>query len=306
MPDRSLTETGAVKLVCIGGGHGLGRLLSALSDYGEDLCGVVATTDNGGSTGRLRDEANTIAWGDLRNCLNQLCDMRSVARLLFEYRFHTDGDLNGHNLGNLMLYALDQMSLRPTDAIEVMREMLHIKPRLFPMSDTPVSLIGHGEDGLLDGELAVDDYDGVVSALSLSKPVDAPREVIERLEAADIILLSPGSFQTSVMPSLLVPDIADAINQSAAPLVLMANLMPERLGRQQTHQLSLSHQLALLAGANVRQPDQIVWPSNRPFDSCDERMPDGLFVCDIQPDSSGLHCESGIRSMMATLVSTLR
>ena len=132
-----------LKLVCVGGGHGLGRLLFALKDAGKNLTAIVATTDEGGSTGRLREEAETetIAWGDLRNCLAHLCETPSIEQSLFGYRFQTQGDLNGHNLGNLVLFALDQLSVRPTDAIAVMRNMLRIRSHLYPMSDRPTTLM---------------------------------------------------------------------------------------------------------------------------------------------------------------------
>ncbi|MGL4474759.1 MAG: 2-phospho-L-lactate transferase CofD family protein, partial [Shewanella sp.] len=96
-------------VVAIGGGHGLGRVLASMSYLNEQLTGIVATTDNGGSTGRLRQNHHCIAWGDLRNCLSQLANQPSVGSLLFEYRFKGDDELTGHNLGNLMLHALDQL-----------------------------------------------------------------------------------------------------------------------------------------------------------------------------------------------------
>ena len=101
MQDYALNRFNNV--VAIGGGHGLGRVLSALSFMGPRLTGIVATTDNGGSTGRLRREQDCIAWGDLRNCLSQLASRPSVGSLLFEYRFAGDSELTNHNLGNLIL-----------------------------------------------------------------------------------------------------------------------------------------------------------------------------------------------------------
>ena len=94
-------------VVAIGGGHGLGRVLSSLSFLGPKLTGIVATTDNGGSTGRLREQQECIAWGDLRNCLSQLASRPSLGSQLFEYRFGGTSELANHNLGNLVLMALD-------------------------------------------------------------------------------------------------------------------------------------------------------------------------------------------------------
>jgi uncharacterized cofD-like protein len=97
MPTNSTATT---RIVAIGGGHGLGRVLSSLSDYGSQVTGVVTTTDNGGSTGRIRACQGGIAWGDMRNCINQLITEPSIGSMIFEYRFRGTGELNGHNLGN--------------------------------------------------------------------------------------------------------------------------------------------------------------------------------------------------------------
>lgn len=253
-----------LKLVCFGGGHGLGRLLTSLESLGENLIGVVTTTDNGGSTGRLRQEADTIAWGDLRNCLNQLCCQPSIGQLLFEYRFSTEGELDGHNLGNLMLFALEQMSVSPTDAIDVMRELLHIKPRLLPMSDTPVALTGFDGEIEVVGEVEIDDHHEPFARLGLSHRAGLTPVVADAINSADGILLSPGSFMTSVMPPLLVDGVSDLINESKSKLILVGNLAPEKLGaRDRTYQLTLDRQLDLLREADIRMPDVVLWPKSR-------------------------------------------
>ena len=101
-----------LNVVAIGGGHGLGRVLSTLSFLRKQLTGIVTTTDNGGSTGRLRKRSSSIAWGDLRNCLTLLVDKDSVGSQLFDFRFDGQDELGGHNLGNLILYALVQLQSR--------------------------------------------------------------------------------------------------------------------------------------------------------------------------------------------------
>jgi hypothetical protein len=107
---RNRTFADLDRVVALGGGHGLGRVMSSLSSLGSRLTGIVTTTDNGGSTGRIRRAEGGIAWGDMRNCLNQLITEPSVASAMFEYRFGGNGELSGHNLGNLMLKALDHLS----------------------------------------------------------------------------------------------------------------------------------------------------------------------------------------------------
>ena len=293
------------RLVCIGGGHGLGRLLKSLKGAGEYLTGIVATTDDGGSTGRLREEADTIAWGDLRNCLTHLSSTTNVGQLLFDYRFKTQGDLNDHNLGNLILFALDQLSVRPTDAIQIMCDMLRIESHLYPMADKPTTLMAKAvaqpgqEANILVGELSIDDTDEDSDYLYLDPPVEAEQEVIVRIEQADAIILSAGSFMTSIMPSLLVDNIVQSINQSRAPLILVVNIKEEVLGND-IH-LTFEKQLALLEKAGVRALDHILWPTNRALLAADlARYP--ITQVDMQPCERGLHNEGILKASIMDLI----
>lgn len=284
----------AAKLVCIGGGHGLGRLLASFKDAGENLTGIVATTDDGGSTGRLREESGTIAWGDLRNCLSQMCTEQTVGTMLFDYRFQTQGDLNGHNLGNLVLFALDQLSVRPTDAISVVRDMLRIKSHLYPMSDHPTSLMARtreteeGGGNVLMGEIVIDESDEDIDYLYLQPEVNAELEVVSAINTADAIVLSAGSFMTSIMPSLLVKNIVEAINRSIAPLILIVNLKQEILGGKP---LTFESQLSLLKAAGVREVDHVLWPNSRLKEQATS-VEDKVVYCDMGDSGNGLHdCE---------------
>lgn len=155
MRNRTLADLDRV--VALGGGHGLGRVLSSLSSLGSRLTGIVTTTDNGGSTGRIRRSEGGIAWGDMRNCLNQLITEPSVASAMFEYRFGGNGELSGHNLGNLMLKALDHLSVRPLEAINLIRNLLKVDTHLIPMSEHPVDLMAIDDQGHeVYGEVNID------------------------------------------------------------------------------------------------------------------------------------------------------
>ena len=129
------------RVVALGGGHGLGRVMSALAPLGSRLTGIVTTTDNGGSTGRIRRSEGGIAWGDMRNCINQLITEPGVGSAMFEYRFTGNGELAGHNLGNLILKALDHLSVRPLEAINIIRNLLKVDAFLIPMSEQPAKAI---------------------------------------------------------------------------------------------------------------------------------------------------------------------
>lgn len=292
-------------LVCLGGGHGLGRLLVSLRDCGPRLTGIVATTDEGGSTGRLREEAETIAWGDLRNCLSQLCTLDGIGQRLFEYRFQTQGELDGHNLGNLVLFALDQLSIRPTDAIRIMRDLLNIQSHLLPMADSPttlmaktVALAGHKANTLV-GELSIDDSDEEIDHLYLEPQVLAGPEVIATIAQANVIILSAGSFMTSIMPSLLVANIRDAINQSSAPLILVVNIKEEHLGGGLV--LTFAKQISLLKKAGIRNLDHILWPVNRDL-SVKDLAQYPITQVDMKPCDRGLHNEEVLRAAIFDLL----
>lgn len=217
------------KIVAIGGGHGLGRILAALKEAGGNATGIVTTTDNGGSTGRIRHCQGGIAWGDTRNCINQLITEPSLESILFEYRFKGEGELHGHNLGNLMLTALDNLSVRPMEAIQLIRNMLKVAVNIVPMSEYPSDLKGLGCDGnWVHGEMHVDQMDQELLQLDLEPQVPATYEAIVAIKQADYIILGPGSFLTSIMPPLLLPELGRAILENkSAKLIFIENLSPE-------------------------------------------------------------------------------
>lgn len=217
------------KVVAVGGGHGLGRMLAALRDFRGNATGIVATTDNGGSTGRIRHCQGGIAWGDMRNCINQLITEPSISSMMFEYRFKGSGELDGHNLGNLMLTALDNLSVRPLDAINLIRNMLKVDVNILPMSEHPSDLSALSVDGKwVTGETNVDHMETDLRRLDLSPEVPATKEAVAALSEANAIVLGPGSFLTSIMPPLLLPELGKAIaNNKNANVIFVANLSPE-------------------------------------------------------------------------------
>ncbi len=180
------------RIVAIGGGHGLGRVMSALSFMKERLTGIVTTTDNGGSTGRIRADHGGIAWGDLRNCLNQIITEPSTASALFEYRFSGSGELAGHNLGNLMLKALENMHIRPTEAVNLVRDLLRVKSYIIPMSESSVHLAAKLPSGLsIVGEVSIDNLEELPQSVFLVPQTPATPEAVTALKQAEVILFGP-------------------------------------------------------------------------------------------------------------------
>jgi uncharacterized cofD-like protein len=217
-----------LNIVAIGGGHGLGRVLSTLSFMGNKLTGIVTTTDNGGSTGKLRKRSSSIAWGDLRNCLTELVDEKSIGNQLFNFRFDGNDELGGHNLGNLILYGLGEVQSRPLDSIKLVRRILRVRTQVLPMSETPTDLMAFYPEGRCRvGELSVDEMPIMPKSLLLAPLVKSIEPCVEAINNADLIILGPGSFLTSIVPPLLVRDISNAIANRKGHCVFIENLVLE-------------------------------------------------------------------------------
>ena len=230
-----------LNIVAIGGGHGLGRVLSTLSFMGDKLTGIVTTTDNGGSTGKLRKRSSSIAWGDLRNCLTELVEDDSVGSKLFNFRFDGSDELGGHNLGNLILYGLGQVQSRPLDSIKLVRRMLRVRTQVLPMSETPTDLMAFYPKGRCRvGELSVDEMPIMPKNLMLAPLVKSLEPCIEAINKADLIILGPGSFLTSIIPPLLVRDISNALANKSGHCVFVDNIVAEQ---SPASQLSIDEKL---------------------------------------------------------------
>jgi uncharacterized cofD-like protein len=233
-----------LRIVSIGGGTGLSRLLSGLKhftgkdEFAEDserlswietLTAVVTVTDDGGSSGRLREEFQILPPGDIRNCMVALAEDERLLTRLFQYRFESDGNLSGHSFGNLFLTALAGVTGDFLDAIRLSSEVLAIKGRIFPSTMENVDLVAELEDGrVIYGETCIVQSRARVRRLRLScedcKPLP---ETLDALKHADMITIGPGSLYTSIIPNLLVEGIADAIRDSQALKIYICNIMTQ-------------------------------------------------------------------------------
>lgn len=224
-----------LRVVALGGGTGLAALLRALKrEAGRSrdpwkLTGIVTVSDNGGSSGRLRDELGGLPPGDLRNCLAALTVEDSALSDLLNYRFKGDGSLSGHSLGNLMLWALADLTGDWVRAIRQLSNTLVTVGRLFPSTVVPVTLCAEDMAGVrYEGETAIGASHPPLARLWL-EPEDAEPlpEAVLALLRADLVILSPGSLYTSTISNLLLPEIQEAVAMSRAPVVYVANLMTE-------------------------------------------------------------------------------
>lgn len=224
-------------MVAIGGGTGLSTLLGGLKPFLDPrsadgpavaLTAIVTVTDDGKSSGRLRSEFGVIPPGDLRNCLVALADKDSLITQLFRHRFPGDGSVGGHSLGNLIIVALDQICADPLTAIERAGSLLGIQARVLPATLERVDLVAQIQGQLIRGQVAIKSQHGPIRNLSLTPPfARALPAAVQAIREADLITLGPGSLFTSVIASLLIREIGQALSQSKAKKIYICNAMTE-------------------------------------------------------------------------------
>ena len=223
------------RIVAFGGGHGLAAMLSALRDISSEITAVVTVADNGGSSGQLRSEFGVMPPGDLRMALSALCsddEWGSSWAQALQHRFESEGPLNGHALGNLLLTALWNLNNDPVVGLDKVGELLRIVGRVLPMAAIPIEIeatlkpLSSGQPGrIIRGQVEVAEAAGEVVSVRLipdSPPVLS--EVLEAIENAEWITIGPGSWYSSVLPHLLVPQIRTALANSNAKIVVFLNL----------------------------------------------------------------------------------
>lgn len=218
-----------LRVVAFGGGTGLPVLLRGLRDKVGDLTAVVTVADDGGSSGRLRQELGVAPPGDVRNCLVALAGRKRLAEV-FNYRFEAPGDLNDHSVGNIIIAALSDMAGGFCEGVEQAARFLRIKGRVLPAAKESLTLVVRYEDGTVTrGESVVREVGKAVSEVAVEPDgVDAPPGVLEAIENADVVVLSPGSLFTSTIPALLGEGVREALAGFSGPVVYVANVMTQR------------------------------------------------------------------------------
>jgi uncharacterized cofD-like protein len=224
--DRGDGAERAIKLVALGGGHGLAVVLRAARLYADDISAVVTVADDGGSSGRLRRDLGVVAPGDLRKCLVALASDPIWARA-FEHRFR-GGDLDGHAFGNLVIVGLAESLGDSLQGLAEAAKVVGAVGRVFPATIGPVVLEADVDGTAVEGQVAVQNSPGRIGRVGLV-PADAraPRDVIEAIGGADQVVLAPGSLFTSLLPVLCVAEIRAALAVTTASVTQVANLRPE-------------------------------------------------------------------------------
>ena len=213
----------------VGGGHGLSVLLRGIKAATSNVTAVVTVADDGGSSGRLREEFGIIPPGDLRNCLVALADTEPLMEKLFQYRFKGESELAGHSFGNLFIAAMNEVTGDMEQALRESSKVLAVKGQVLPASKDHVRLDAVMEDGtVVEGESQIPEVHKKIHRVRLfPEQVQPVQSALDALTNADAIILGPGSLYTSIMPNLLVDGVAEAIRKSKAIKIYICNVMSQ-------------------------------------------------------------------------------
>lgn len=222
-------KTTKPRIVSLGGGTGLSSLLRGLKKCDADLSAIVTVTDDGGSSGRLREELGVLPPGDIRNCMIALSEDEHLMSRLFRFRFNSDGSLHNHSFGNLFLTAMAGVTGDFAEAVHLTSEVLAIKGVIYPLTNSNVSLNAELEDGsIVRGETRITGSNQRIRRVYLN-PADARAlpNALKAIGTADVITIGPGSLYTSLIPNLLVKEVVAAIHDSPATKIYIQNIMTQ-------------------------------------------------------------------------------
>lgn len=216
------------KVVILGGGTGMSFIIKGLKEFPIDVTAVVSVCDDGKSTGRLRNEFNIPAMGDIRKILVAMSTTEPLFEELLNYRFKSNGDLNGHTVGNLLLTASKEISGSMSNGIEILGKVLNLKGRVLPLTEDNVILIGNMEDGsIVEGEHNITLSPLKIKDVFYKERPTVNKEVIKAIKEANLIVLSMGSPYTSVIPNLICEDVIKEIDNSNAEIIYCCNLVTQ-------------------------------------------------------------------------------
>lgn len=213
----------------IGGGTGLSVLLHGLKDYTSNITAVVTVADDGGSSGKLREEFNVLPPGDIRNCLVALADAEPLMRKLFQFRFKEGEHLKGHSFGNLFITAMSKVTGDFEQAVKESSKILAIRGKVIPSTLSKIKLVAEHQNGeLTEGESKIPEKMNPIKRVFLEpRDCEATEEALEAIRAADVIILGPGSLYTSIIPNLLINGIYQEVSRSKVLKIYVCNVMTQ-------------------------------------------------------------------------------
>lgn len=216
------------KVVIFGGGSGLSQLLKGLIQFPLDPTAVVSVSDNGGSTGRLREEFAIPAVGDITKVLTAMSTESKGVKDLFNYRFSSDSSIGNHSIKNLIITALLEMHGDFAHSLPILCDLLDVKGKILPLTEDNVDLIGVTKEGYeIIGEAEITESKREIVDLKYNKKVTVTPKVLEEIKKADLIIFSSGSLLTSILPHIIVPEIQTAIKESKAKKMYICNMLTQ-------------------------------------------------------------------------------
>lgn len=233
-----------MKVAVLGGGTGMSVLLKGLKKLPFDISAIVTVSDDGKSTGRLREEFNVPAVGDIRKVLVSLSNNSKAVDNLFHYRFDTSSDLDGHALGNLLLIGASDIAGNMSDGIELINSLLHLNGKVIPLTEDNVTLIGVMEDGnIVEGEHNITEDKRKIKDIKYKETPVVNPDVLKAIRESDAIILSMGSLFTSIIPNLICKEVQDEIDKSKAKIIYACNVVTQP---GETDDFSVSKHVELL------------------------------------------------------------
>ena len=217
------------KIVVFGGGTGISYLLKGLKHFPVDITAVITVSDNGRSTGRLREEFHTPAVGDIRKVITSLSGIDEPIKKMMEYRFKTSSDLDGHSVGNLILTAMLDLNGSLKDSIAYLSKLLDVKHRVLPISeDSRLTLMARDFEGnVIEGEHQITSAHKQFERIYYKEEPKVVPEVIEAIKEADLIIFSMGSLYTSVLPNIICKEVQEALRDAKAPTMYLCNVVTQ-------------------------------------------------------------------------------
>lgn len=216
------------KIVVLGGGTGMSILLGGLKNFPLDITAIVSVSDDGSSTGRLREEFNTPAVGDIRRVLISLSETEPLVEKLFNYRFVTCSDLDGHTIGNLILTGLKEITGNLSEGIEALSKVFNLKGKVLPLTEDNAVLMAEMEDGsIVEGEHLITATPKKIKEIFYKSKMEVTPGVIDAILNADAIVLSMGSIYTSIIPNLINKSLIEAIDKSNAKIMYACNMVTQ-------------------------------------------------------------------------------
>ncbi len=217
------------KIVVFGGGTGISYLLKGLKDFPVDITAVITVSDNGKSTGKLREEFHIPAVGDVRKVITNLSQIDNPIKEMMSYRFNTSSDLDGHALGNLILTAMLDITGSLKDSIKHLSKLLDVKHTVLPISeDSNLTLMGLDVEGnVIEGEEQITKSPNKIEKIYYKNEPKVLKEVLEAVRKADLIILSMGSLYTSVLPNIICKEVKKALSKAKAPIMYLSNIVTQ-------------------------------------------------------------------------------